>query len=125
MSTTFFDSLTADLEEQDFRVRAYNGGYRETVRNLSGGPGDYIDVSVTFNFVEMIVRFFPAQRVENMHNDAIVFSSSHGELLDIDGQPTGRIVDVYYLRIELDETREGKTVGSLRMKHFTSNARIA
>lgn len=122
MSSNFLDSLSADLEDQDFRVRVLDEGYRQAVNDLRGKPGMYLDVSVSYDFVEMLVRFFPTQKIDDPLGDDIVFTASIGELLDQDGQPTGRHVDVYYLRIELDEDRIGKTVGSLRMRNLNFSA---
>lgn len=117
MSTNFLASLPAELEGQDFRVRVIDEGYRQVVLGLRGKPNEYIDVSVSYDFIEMLVRFFPTQKIDRPLGDYIIFNASIGELLDQDSQPTGRLVDVYYLRIELDEDRIGKTVGSLRMRN--------
>lgn len=122
MSSNFLDSLPAELEDQDFRVRVIDEGYRQAVNNLRDKPGVFLDVSVSYDFAEMLVRFFPTQKIDDPLGDDIVFTASIGELLDEDGQPTGRIVDVYYLRIELDEDRIGKTIGSLRMRNLNFSA---
>lgn len=122
MSTNFLDSLPAELENQDFRVRILDEGYRQAVNDLRDNPGKYLDVRVSHDFDEMLVRFFPAQQIEKPLGDYIIFSESMGELLDQDGQPTGRLVTVYYLRVELDEDRIGKTVGSLRMTNLNFDA---
>ena len=120
----FRDSLPAELEGKDFRVIDPGGGYRTNLETALRMWDGFFDLTIVHEFTEMSVRVFPrAQLNWPVTEDVITFQPMVGVLLDQDQQPTLHEVEVFYLELDLDVSREGLTVGSLRMKQVreTSN----
>jgi hypothetical protein len=113
----FIDRLPRELEGEDFRVRIRNGGYRPAVEAIAAGIIDHFDVDVSSNFISMKVRIWPdlRQTYDSPLGDEIIFAECEGRLLDMDMRLTEKHVHIGFLRVELDEDKTGKTVGSLRM----------
>lgn len=121
MSSRFITRLPREAQGKAFRVIADDGGYGASMadleRRLETSHQATFEITAQRDFRSVFMRVTVERDLVSRNGVSLRFDGAIGELLDYDGQPTGKLYEVL-LSINPSISQAGETVGVLRMRRL-------